>query len=168
MGYQTAEKTFFEVRMTKDGIQYMAVRDIEVSGLTTSKSKAVVERIVERMFAASREPPPEVSMVASFMTDYIASIMWLKTEYVSIGTSIKIGDVRITLHIYLYYYRDEEKNVEEWRGQVEALAEGRDSKRSKGQHLAKKRIVFGKELSSFAVYRALMQTARHAYSALQE
>ena len=50
---------FFEVRTTKEGTQYMAVRgDIEVSGFTTSRTRAVVERIVERVFEASREPPP--------------------------------------------------------------------------------------------------------------
>jgi tRNA-dihydrouridine synthase len=157
---------FFEVRTTKEGTQYMAVRgDIEVSGFTTSRTRAVVERIVERVFEASREPPPEVSTVADRLTDYVElMIKQFRTEYVSTSVTIKAGDVKMTLGIYLTYYSDEK--VSEWRGNVEALSEGKDGKKSEGRHLVKRRVVFADDVSAFKIYRELMTVARHAYNAL--
>ncbi len=164
MGYQTTTAKKYEIRTTKDGIQYMAVYDdIEITGFIASRSKAVVERIV-KLILAGREPPPAVSAAADLMIDYITSVITrFKTEYVSTSTTIMIGNVRMTLHAYLNYYSDEEKKIEEWRGQTEALVED-----GKSRHLVKKRIIFDKEVSGFAVYRALMQVARHAYGIQEE
>jgi len=159
-------QNFFEVRTTKEGTQYMAVRgDIEVSGFTTSKTMSVVERIVERIFKASREPPPEVSTAADKLTDYVEVMTtWFRSEYVSVSATIKAGDAKMTLGIYLTYYSDEK--VSEWRGSVEALAEGKDGKKSEGRHLVKKRVVFPDDVSGFKIYRELTEVAKHAYNAV--
>jgi len=159
-------KSFFEVHTTKDGTQYMAMRgDIEVSGFTTSRTRAVVERIVERVFEASREPPPNVSMVADKLTDYVvAMITQFGSEYVSVSTTVKAGEAKMTFSISLTYYSDEK--VSEWRGYVEALAEGKDGKKSEGRHLVKRRVVFADDVSGFSLYRELMRVARHAYNAV--
>jgi len=159
-------QNFFEVRTTKEGTQYMAVRgDIEVSGFTTSRTRAVVERIVERVFEASREPPPAVSTAADKLIDYVElMIKQFRTEYVSTSVTIKVGDFKMTLGIYLTYYSDEK--VSEWRGNVEALAEGKDGKKSEGRHLVKRRVVFADDVSGFKIYRELMTVARHAYNAV--
>jgi len=159
-------KSFFEVHTTKDGTQYMAVRgDIEISGFTTSRTRAVVERIVERVFEASREPPPAVSTAADKLTDYVElMIKQFRTEYVSTSVTIKVGDFKMTLGIYLTYYSDEK--VSEWRGNVEALAEGKDGKKSEGRHLVKRRVVFADDVSGFKLYRELTEVAKHAYNAV--
>jgi hypothetical protein len=64
----------------------------------------------------------------------------------------------------LTYYSDEK--VSEWRGYVEALAEGKDGKKSEGRHLVKRRVVFADDVSGFSLYRELMRVARHAYNAV--
>jgi hypothetical protein len=159
-------KSFFEVHTTKDGTQYMAVRgDIEVSGFTTSKTRAVVERIVERIVNAGIEPPPNVSMVADRLADYVVSmITQFGSDYVSIATTVKAGEAKLTLSVYLTLYADEK--VYEWRGHVEVLVDGRDGKKSEGRHLVKRRVVFTDNVSGFSLYRELMRVARHAYNAI--
>ena len=63
-----------EIRTTKEGIQYRLIYDdVEVSGFTTSRSKSVVEKIVERMLHAANEAPPEVSIAADRLADYVVS-----------------------------------------------------------------------------------------------
>jgi len=164
------EKTesFFEVHVTKEGMQYMVVRDdIEASGFTSSKTRSVVERIVERIINAAREPPPNVSMAADKLVGYVETMVsQFGADYVSVGATIKAGEAKMTLHVYLTYYSDDK--VSEWRGHVEAVAEGRDGKKSEGRHLVKKRVVFAGKINGLSLYRALMDVARHAYGALVE
>jgi len=159
-------KSFFEVHTTKDGTQYMAVRgNTEISGFTTSRTRAVVERIVERVFEAGRAPPPEVSIAADKLVGYVETMLTqFRTEYVSVSTTVRAGEAKMTLSISLTYYSDEK--VSEWRGYVEALAEGKDGKKSEGRHLVKRRVVLTNDVSGFRLYRELTEVARHAYNAV--
>mgnify|MGYP000503454538 CR=1 FL=1 len=158
------ESVNVEIRTTKEGIQYRLIyNDMEISGSTTSRSKSVVEKIIERIINVANEAPPEVSIVADKLTDYITSIVaQFNVDHVSSGASIKAGEAKVSLYVYLTYYVDEK--VEEWRGYVEAAAECRDGKKSSGKHLVKRRIV-ADTVSGFSLYRELMNAARHAYNA---
>ncbi len=166
MGYQTKELKYSEIR-TKDGTQYiMTMPDLEVSGFISSKSKSAVERIIRRIMSTAKEPPPNVAMAADRITDYVATMITLfGSDYVSASATLRVDGARLTLHIYITRYSDENEKVDEWRGYAEALIED-----EKSRHLVKKRVVHDAAtgVSGFALYRTLMHVARHAYSAVQK
>jgi hypothetical protein len=166
----TEEKTksFFEVHITKEGAQFMAVRgDIEVSGLIHTRNRSVVEAVVDRVYSTRRELRPEVSTAANRLVEYVESMLsQFSTDYVTVGATIKSGGAKVTLHLYLTYYSDDK--VEEWRGQVEVSVEGRIDKRVMGGIMVKKRVVFHKKVSGYQLYLALTEAARHALAAIAE
>jgi len=156
-------KSFFETHVTKEGTQYMAVHgDLEISGFTTSKSKAVVERLVKYSLEAPKEVPPNVATAADRLISYVEeAITRFNSDYVSLSMSLRAGEAKMTLTIYLTFYSD--GKITEWRGAVEALVEWSNGRREV-RHVVKKRIRgFGNDISGFAIYRQLMEVARRAY-----
>jgi len=156
-------KSFFETRVTKEGTHYMAVHgDIEITGFTTSKTKAVVERLVKYSLEAPKEVPPNVSTAADRLSSYVEEAITLfNSDYVSLSMSLRAGEAKMTLTVYLTYYSDDK--VIEWRGITEAVVEWRNERREV-RHVVKKRIRFNDNVSGFAIYTQLMDVARHAYA----
>jgi hypothetical protein len=163
MGVPEKTKSFFEKHVTKEGTQYMAVHgDVEITGFTTSKSKAVVERLVKYSLEAPKEVPPNVSMAADKLSSYVEeAITQFNSDYVSLSMSLRAGEAKMTLSVYLTYYSDDK--ITEWRGIVEALVERHNDMREV-RHVVKRRIRFSDNINGFAVYRQLIDVARHAYA----
>ena len=162
------EKTmFFETHTTKDGTHYMAVHgDVEISGFTTSKTKAVVERLVKYSLEAPKEVPPNVSMAADRLSGYVEeAITQFNSDYVSLSMSIRAGEAKMTLSVYLTYYSDDK--VTEWRGITEAVVEWNNGRREV-RHMVKRRAIFRDNISGFALFRQLMDVARRAYAITEE
>jgi hypothetical protein len=141
----------------------MAVHgDVEITGFTTSKSKAVVERLVKYSLEAPKEVPPNVSMAADRLSSYVEeAITQFNSDYVSLSMSLRAGEAKMTLSVYLTYYSDDK--ITEWRGIVEALVEWRNDMREV-RHVVKRRIRFSDNINGFTVYRQLIDVARHAYA----
>ena len=158
-------KSFFEIRTTKDGSQYMAVHgDLEVSGFTTSRTRSVVERIIKASLEAPKEPPANVAMAADKLVNYVETMVsQFGSDYVSVSATVK-GDAKMTLTVYVVYYSDDK--VTEWRGMVEAMVEFRGKREIR--HVVKKRVVFRDNVNAFALYRHLMEVARHAYAVVED
>jgi hypothetical protein len=163
MGVPEKTKSFFETHVTKEGTQYMAVHgDIEITGFTTSKTKAVVERLVKASLDSPKEVPPNVSTAADRLSSYVEeAITQFNSDYVSLSTSLRAGEAKMTLSVYLTYYSDDK--ITEWRGIAEALVEWRNERREV-RHVVKRRVRFTDNVSGFAIYRQLMDVARHAYA----
>jgi hypothetical protein len=161
-------KSFFEVRIIKEGAQFLAVRgDTEVSGLIHTRNRSVVEAVVGRVFTTKAALPPEVATAADKLVAYAETMLnQFSTDYVTVGATIKSGGVKVTLHLYLTYYSDD--NVEEWRGQVDVSVEGRVGKKVMGGLMVKKRVVSRKKVSGYQLYMALTEAARHALAAIVE
>jgi len=158
------QKENLEMRQTREGIQYKLIHgNVEVSGFTSSKSKSVVDKIVERILHGTNEVSPNVSLATDRLVDYVVSMVTqFNSSYVSVSVSVKVREVKMTLHVYLMQHVNED--VEEWRGYVEAVAEGRDGKKSHGRHAVKKLVVVN-NVSGFGLYRELMWVARRVYNA---
>jgi len=163
MGMPEKTKSFFETRVTRDGTQYMAVHgDLEISGFTTSKSKAVVERLVKYSLEAPKEVPPNVATAADRLTSYVEeAITQFNSDYVSLSMSLRAGEAKMTLTVYLTYYSDDK--VTEWRGITEVVVEWNNGRREV-RHVVKRRVRFSDNVSGFAIYRQLMDVARRAYA----
>jgi hypothetical protein len=166
MGVPEKTKTFFETRTTKEGTHYMAAHgDIEISGFTTSKTKAVVERLVKYSLEAPKEVPPNVATAADRLTSYVEdSITLFNSDYVSMSLRAGAGEAKMTLSIYVTYYSDDK--ITEWRVIAEALVEWRNEKREV-RHVVKRRAIFNK-ISGFAIYQHIMDVARRAYAITEE
>jgi hypothetical protein len=156
-------KSFFETHVTKDGTQYMAVHgDVEITGFTTSKTKAVVERLVKYSLEAPKAVPPNVSMAADKLSSYVEeAITQFNSDYVSLSMSLRAGEAKMTLSVYLTHYSDDK--ITEWRGIAEALVEWRNERREV-RHVVKRRIRFSDNISGFVIYRQLMDVAGRAYA----
>jgi len=167
MGVSEKTKSFFETRVTKEGTHYMAVHgDIEITGFTTSKTKAVVERLVKYSLEAPKEVPPNVATLADRLSSYVEeAITQFNSDYVSLSMSLRAGEAKMTLTVYLTYYSDDK--VTEWRGIAEALVEWRGERREV-RHVVKKRVRFSDNVSGFGIYRQLMDVARRAYAITEE
>ena len=159
-------QTFFETRTTKDGTYYRAVaHDFEISGFTTSRTKAVVERIVRRSIEMPKEVPPNVAMAADKLVDYVAATVdQFGSDYASVSVAVRAGEAKMVLTVYLTYYSDDK--ISEWRGGVEASVEWDNGKRVV-KHVVKKRVVLS-NVSAFAIYRQLLDVARRAYAVVEE
>jgi hypothetical protein len=156
----TENKPFFEVNVTREGTQFMAVRgDIEVSGFVSSKLRHVVEEIVGRVLDTVREVPPNVHHVAGSLSDFMVANAHV-SDYMSTQLSVKAGEAYMTLGAHLFY--DIERN--EWRGSVEASIECR-WKKWEVKLVVKKRFTSkGINVNGTMLYKELIDAARHAYA----
>jgi len=153
-------KPFFEINVSRDGSQFMAVGGgLEVSGFVSSRLRNVVEEIVSRVLDTAREVPPNVHHVANGLADFIAANAHV-SDYMSTQMSVKAGEAYMTLGAYLTY--DIDRN--EWRGSVEATIEAK-WKKWEVKLAVKKRVVFkGINVSAQRLYTELIDAARHAYA----
>jgi hypothetical protein len=153
-------KPFLEINVTREGSQFMAVRDgLEVSGFVSSKLRNVVEEIVSRVLDTVREVPPIVHHAANGLTDFIAANTHL-SDYMSTQLSVKAEKAYMTLGVHLIY--DIDRN--EWRGSVEATIEAK-WKKWEVKLAVKKRVVFkGINVSAQRLYTELIDAARRSYS----
>ncbi len=157
-------KAFFEVNVTREGSQFMAVRDgLEVTGFVSSKLRHVVEEIVGVVLDTKKEVPPNVNSAANALADFVVSTTHLG-DYVSAQLSVRAGGAVMTLNVYVTY--DIDRN--EWRGNVEAVIEAK-WKKWEVKLGVKKRVVYkGVNVNNYNLYRELMDVARHAYAVIKE
>jgi hypothetical protein len=157
-------KPFFEVNVTREGSQFMAVREgLEVTGFVNSKLRHVVEEIVGRVLNETKEPKPNVSAAASALVNFVVSNTHL-SDYISAQLSVKAGEALMTLNVYVTY--DIDKN--EWRGSVDAVIECR-WKKWEAKIAVKRRIVYkGININDYKLYTEIMDVASHAYAIVKE
>jgi len=153
----------FEVRRTRDGVQYVARHgDLEVSGITSDS--AFYNETVRRIINAPRDPPEDVYKMADLIVSHITTaVAELGADYVTTGmaTEVAIGS-KLGIHVYLTYLHDDDV----WRGAIEVAFDGSDGRHSYGVHVVKKRVEFAEIIDDAeALKREIIRVARHAYNA---